>query len=81
MTYSDDLVTTDCLDYREVDPDYCDGPVEYRMAMSPTGRSFPRCDRHFEERYATQQRIVRNYGGQMDYTGYEPSWQDEAGDY
>lgn len=32
----------------------CDGPVEYRMALSDTGRSYPRCDKHWHERCEKQ---------------------------
>jgi hypothetical protein len=40
--------TLECLDAgREDDP--CEGAVEYRHALSGTGRSFPRCARHWEE--------------------------------
>ena len=48
----------ECLD------DYkspCDGPVEYRFALSGTGRSFPRCDRHWAERLDEQERINERY--------------------
>ena len=39
----------------------CEGPVEYRMAISGTGKSFPRCDRHWELRLIEQERIDRMY--------------------
>jgi hypothetical protein len=53
-----------CLDARE---DNCEGEVDYRPAMSPTGKWFPRCEKHLTDRLATQERIVRDYGGQMFY--------------
>ena len=53
----------ECLDNN----DECKGTVEYRPAMSPTGRWFPRCDKHFADRLKTQERIVRTYGGSMFY--------------
>lgn len=38
-------------------PDGCAGAVEYRMALSGTGKSFPRCDTHWGERLDEQERI------------------------
>lgn len=46
-----------CLEH----DDTCSGPVEYRMALSATGRSFPRCESHWERRLAEQDRINRQY--------------------
>ena len=48
-----------CLDVDMTDP--CEGPVEYRMALSGTGRSFPRCDRHWEARLEVQRGIDERY--------------------
>ena len=45
----------------------CAGEVDYRPAMSPTGKWFPRCDAHFEQRLATQERMSREYGVPMYY--------------
>jgi len=39
----------------------CSGPVEYRMPLSGTGRSFPRCERHWEQRLVFQERLDRRY--------------------
>lgn len=39
----------------------CKGAVEYRMALSGTGRSFPRCDAHWAKRLDTQDEINRKY--------------------
>lgn len=47
----------------------CDGEVKYRIAMSGTGRSFPRCDHHFQARWATQQRLSRTYDIPITYDG------------
>lgn len=49
-----------CLDSG---PD-CAGAVEYRMPLSGTGRSFPRCDSHWEERLRVQDGINRRYPAQ-----------------
>jgi hypothetical protein len=48
-----------CLD--EGDGGQCDGPVEYRMALSGTGKSFPRCDRHWDKRLEKQEEINERY--------------------
>lgn len=52
------LAATECLDYRQ---STCRGPVEYRFALSATGRSFPRCDKHWDARLREQERINRTY--------------------
>lgn len=49
--------TPECLD----GPRDCAGAVEYRTPLSGTGRSFPRCDAHWEKRLDTQERINRDY--------------------
>lgn len=35
--------------------------MEYRYALSATGRSFPRCDRHWAERLEVQRGIEERY--------------------
>jgi hypothetical protein len=50
----DDLV---CLN----DGPDCEGAVEYRMSLSGTGVSYPRCDRHWEERLDLQRDIDQRY--------------------
>jgi hypothetical protein len=39
----------------------CAGPVEYRMALSGTGISYPRCDKHWSERLEIQEGISARY--------------------
>ena len=39
----------------------CAGPVEYRTPLSGTGKSFPRCDRHWADRLDRQEEINRRY--------------------
>jgi len=39
----------------------CDGDVEYRMALSASGESFPRCDHHWDKRLDTEQGIRERY--------------------
>jgi hypothetical protein len=60
----------DCLEFG---PD-CGGHVEYRMALSGTGKSFPRCDEHWSKRLAEQERINRTYPD----SPVAPAWFDPA---
>ena len=39
----------------------CEGEVEYRMPLSGTGRSYPRCDFHWAERWEYQQQLNERY--------------------
>lgn len=55
-----------CLDNYLSD---CEGEVEYRIPMSPTGRSFPRCEKHFSERLDRQEQISQRYNVPMFYDG------------
>lgn len=41
--------------------DECKGAVEYRMPLSGTGKSFPRCDKHWSDRLDVQEGINRRY--------------------
>lgn len=47
-----------CLDAHLGD---CEGAVEYRMPLSGTGRSFPRCAKHWEDRLEIQRGIEERY--------------------
>lgn len=49
----------ECLD--DYGNDECKGAIEYRMPLSGTGRSFPRCDGHWSERLDVQEGINRRY--------------------
>lgn len=49
-----------CLDWYGGE-DECAGPVEYRMALSGTGNTFPRCDKHWAKRLTVQDEINRRY--------------------
>lgn len=42
-------------------PEGCEGAVEYRMPLSGTGQSFPRCDKHWGERLDIQRGIDERY--------------------
>ncbi len=48
----------ECLDDYEGG---CRGAVEYRMALSGTGVSYPRCDKHWAERLDRQAEIDERY--------------------
>lgn len=61
--------------------DTCAGEVDYRIAMSPTGISYPWCEKHFDERWESQERISRTYGVPLtyygnDHDGYNDDWDD-----
>lgn len=60
----------ECVDERPDDP--CTGAIEYRYALSGSGASFPRCDRHWEERLRRQEQIDRDYPD----SPVAPSWFD-----
>lgn len=59
-----------CLDEDET----CSGEVAYRMALSGSGRSYPRCETHWQQRLRKQARIDRTYPD----TPTPPSWFDPA---
>lgn len=48
----------ECLEHRTGE---CAGAVEYRHALSATGKSYPRCDKHWDRRLEEQERITRTY--------------------
>jgi hypothetical protein len=66
-----------CLD----GPSGCRGPVEYRMALSSTGRSFPRCEHHWDLRLDEQERINERYPAtpppDFDPLDAGESWDDD----
>jgi hypothetical protein len=49
----------ECLD--DYGEGTCSGAVEYRTALSATGRSFPRCEKHWGERLDEQEEIDERY--------------------
>lgn len=70
-----------CLDDRGDDD--CAGPVEYRFALSATGKSFPRCDKHWHERLDVQEGINRRYGHPDSVSppaGFDPTYAGERWD-
>lgn len=59
----------------------CAGTVEYRMALSGTGRSFPRCDKHWSDRLDLEQGLRERYPEQppSDWSPYDAgeSWDED----
>jgi hypothetical protein len=69
-----------CLDHHS-DSTPCQGPVEYRFALSGTGRSFPRCDHHWAERLERQAGIDRRYpDSPMPPSDFDPTYAGERWD-
>lgn len=62
----------ECLD----GPEGCEGEVEYRMALSPSGRPFPRCEKHWGERLDVQDGINERYPA-LQPAGFDPSYAGE----
>ncbi len=73
MHGDDDL---QCLDHHQGG---CEGEVEYRYALSATGRSFPRCDAHWSARLDEQERINQRYP-QHAPSDFDPSYAGESWD-
>lgn len=71
MTDDAPLTYDDCINGGEGG---CSGLVEYRMPLSGTGKSFPRCDHHWAIRLKTQDRLRRDYPD----SPIPPSWFDPA---
>ena len=65
----------ECLD----GPEGCEGAVEYRMALSGTGVSYPRCDKHWSDRLDVQEGINRRYPTHAP-SDFDPSYAGESWD-
>lgn len=65
-----------CLDAPEGG---CKGVIEYRYPLSATGRSFPRCDSHWEKRLEVQRGIERRYP-QHAPADFDPAYAGESWD-
>ena len=70
------LPLSDCINSG---PD-CEGDCEYRMPLSGSGKSFPRCDLHWSERLDTQERLRRDYGVDSDIppSDFDPTYAGES---
>lgn len=60
-------------------PGGCAGKVEYRMALSGTGKSFPRCDKHWSDRLEVQRGINERYPVQQP-ADFDPLYAGERWD-
>lgn len=67
-----DATMLECLD--DYGKGECSGRVEYRQALSATGRSFPRCEKHWDARLDEHERTQRDYPD----SPCPPAWFDEA---
>lgn len=57
----------------------CKGEVEYRMALSASGKPFPRCDYHWDLRLKEQDRINRKYPV-LQPSDFDPDYAGERWD-
>jgi hypothetical protein len=60
----------ECLD----GPDDCNGVIEYRPSLSPSGKSFPRCDRHWLKRLDEDEAMTLRVGSWR--SDVPPPWFD-----
>lgn len=58
----------------------CQGTVEYRMPLSGTGKSFPRCEHHWDKRLDQQAEINRKYGSNVPPADFDPMYAGEHWD-
>lgn len=73
-----DTEVLECLDSYQ---DECEGTVEYRFPLSGTGRSFPRCDKHWSQRLDVQEGINRRYpDSPFAPSDFDPSYAGESWD-
>ena len=80
----DDMTSHECIDAPFAGPPEADcvGPVEYRMALSGSGESFPRCAKHWGQRLDLEEGINRRYPPQAP-RDWSPAdigevWEEEA---
>jgi len=59
--------------------DDCGGQVEYRMALSASGRQFPRCDNHWHTRLDEQEKQNEKYPTHAP-SDFDPSYAGERWD-
>lgn len=59
--------------------DTCEGAVEYRMALSGTGISYPRCDKHWSVRLDAEEKLRERYPV-MQPSDFDPSYAGERWD-
>lgn len=66
----------ECLDDHKGD---CSGAVEFRMPLTATGKSFPRCDKHWDKRLDEQEKINQRYPYHAP-ADFDPSYAGERWD-
>lgn len=72
------LDTEDCLDFHHGN---CEGAVEYRFPLSGSGKSFARCDKHWDERLDIQEGINRRYpDSPFAPADFDPTYAGESWD-
>lgn len=71
----------ECPECLDAGPDGagCEGVIEYRYPLSGTGRSFPRCDKHWDERCQRQEEINQRYPHNAP-SDFDPSYAGERWD-
>jgi hypothetical protein len=55
----------------------CRGPVAYRMALSGSGESFPRCEGHWSARLDLEDDLRRRYPSQQP-SDFDPAYAGES---
>lgn len=66
----------ECLESHKGD---CDGPALWRTPLSGSGKSFPRCDKHWGERLVEQEGINQRYPERAP-SDFDPSYAGERWD-
>lgn len=78
MPYFDEVLPADeCIQYSAEYPQQCAGAVEYRYPLSGTGQSFPRCEKHWEERLENEEKLRERYPEHAP-SDFDPAY---AGEY
>lgn len=57
----------------------CAGAVEYRTPLSGSGRAFPRCDKHWQDRIDLEHDVRRRYPATAP-ADFDPSYAGERWD-
>lgn len=71
------LTHEDCLDHSAE----CGGEVEFRQPLSATGKSFPRCEFHWERRLDKQEEINQRYpDSPVAPADFDPTYAGESWD-
>lgn len=74
---TNDAEPIECLNRGDESP--CEGEVELRFPLSSTGRSFPRCTKHWSEALDRAEDIRKRYPEQAP-SDFDPSYAGERWD-